>query len=293
MVDQRGRITASAEADVRRTLVRMVHRARKSGASILIAATEASRRAANGQAVPGPPGRPCRGSDSPAVARPRGRARASPVSGRACRPGATLIVIDSGGASTEATLTAGRTISSAASLPVGAALLAGDLKGDPPAPIDWALTAISNRGDAGVACRPVIPVEPSRPVGRHTACWPMAAIGRRQKLAAGVEVTLVELERTSATLLARPAARVGGETGLESGRVALLAPGVLILAAILRAYGLAEFQVLCSRRSRRDDPGGRGGPGRLVAGPDPQLDLSGASPGSPVVPFGQSLEPVP
>jgi len=61
-----------------------------------------------------------------------------------------------------------------------------------------------------------------------------------------VEVTLAQLEKTAASLLARPSARIGAESGIEPGRVALLAPGVLILAAILRHYQLAAFHVLAA-----------------------------------------------
>jgi exopolyphosphatase/pppGpp-phosphohydrolase len=57
-------------------------------------------------------------------------------------------------------------------------------------------------------------------------------------------VTLDELEEVAALLLARPARRIGAQAGIDPRRVALLAPGVLILAAILRHYGLVDFQVL-------------------------------------------------
>ena len=69
---------------------------------------------------------------------------------------------------------------------------------------------------------------------------------RRAKGRASLTVTLAQLEKTAAALLARPSARIGADTGIEPGRVALLAPGVLILAAILRHYQLAEFHVLAA-----------------------------------------------
>ena len=78
------------------------------GASILIAATEACRRAANG-----PPSWTGSASVSPAIrscsrpqpAKPRS---ALPGCGPSCRPRAISSVVDSGGASTEVTLTRGR-----------------------------------------------------------------------------------------------------------------------------------------------------------------------------------------
>jgi exopolyphosphatase/guanosine-5'-triphosphate,3'-diphosphate pyrophosphatase len=244
VVDRRGRITAAAEADVGRTLTRMVHRAHKSGATILVAATEASRRAANGQAVLA---RLASRIDVPI--RLLSPAREAELGFAGVRPGlparGDLIVIDSGGASTEATLTTGRTIASAVSLPVGAALLAGGLTGDPPAPIDWALTSVR----IGATLGGLPDGHPRRAFatgGTAHGLLAMNAIGRRQKHAMGVDVTLAELERTAAALLARPSAWIGAETGIDPGRVALLAPGVLILAAILRHYGLADFQVLAA-----------------------------------------------
>jgi exopolyphosphatase/guanosine-5'-triphosphate,3'-diphosphate pyrophosphatase len=242
VVDRRGRITATAEAGVARTLERMVRRARKSGALILISATEASRRASNGQEV---------------LARLEGRlkepihllspTREAELGFAGVRPElparGDLIVIDSGGASTEATLTRGRTIATAVSLPVGAALLAAGLKGDPPPPIDWALSAIRIGTTLG-ALPDGQPRHAFATGGTAHGLLALSSIGSRHDQGTSVYVTLAELEKISASLLARSAARIGAEAGIDPGRVALLAPGVLILAAILRHYGLAEFHVL-------------------------------------------------
>lgn len=242
VVDRRGRITATAEAAVVRTLERMVHRARKSGAQILISATEATRRASNGAEV---------------LARLEGRLkepihllspiREAELGFAGVRPElparGDLIVIDSGGASTEATLTRGRTIATAVSLPVGAALLAAGLKGDPPPPIDWALSAIRIGRTLG-SLPDGQPRHAFATGGTAHGLLALSAIGSRRDHATTVDVTLAELEKISGSLLARPAARIGAEAGIDPGRVALLAPGILILAAILHHYGLAEFHVL-------------------------------------------------
>ena len=119
VVARRGRITSSAEADVRRRLDRMVRRARKAEASVLIAATEASRQAANGQEVLAR-----LAAHAGAPIRLLSPAREAELGFAGVRPElparGELIVIDSGGASTEATLARGRTIARFASLPVGA-----------------------------------------------------------------------------------------------------------------------------------------------------------------------------
>lgn len=242
VVDLRGRITATAEADVSRTLERMVRRARKSGATILIAATEATRRAANGQAV-----LVRLGSRLSVPIRLLSPTREAVLGFTGVRPElparGDLVVIDSGGASTEATLTTGRTIAAAVSLPVGAAALAASLKGDPPAPIDWALTSIRIGATLGM-----LPTgRPRRAFatgGTAHGLLALSTFGAHHEHPARVDVSLAQLETTAASLLARPSTRIGREAGIDPGRVALLAPGVLILSAILHHYGLTEFRVV-------------------------------------------------
>ena len=242
VVNRRGRITGTAEAEVGQALERMVRRARKSGAVVLIAATEASRRAANGALVLGRLGRRVGAPIhllSPAREAQLGFAGvrpALPVRG-------DLVVIDSGGASTEATVTRGRTIAAAASLPVGAALLSAELPGDPPRPIDWALIAI--RIGASLGLLPAAPVRHAFATGGTAhGLLALSSIAARHEHEAKVEVTIEELEKIAAALLSRPAARIGADADINPRRVALLAPGVLILAAILRRYHLADFRVL-------------------------------------------------
>jgi exopolyphosphatase/guanosine-5'-triphosphate,3'-diphosphate pyrophosphatase len=242
VVDRRGRITTSAEADVRRRLDRMVRRARKAEASVLIAATAASRQAANGHEVlarlAAHVGTPIR-LLSPAREAQLGFAGVRPeLPGRG-----DLIVIDSGGASTEATLARGRTIAQSASLPVGAALLAAELKGDPPPPIEWALTSIRIGATLGA-----LPAgRPRRAIATGGTAHGLLELSRfrsRHRHGSALEVTLGELEKVAAGLLARPAARIGSDAGIDPRRVALLAPGILILSAILRHYRLSEFRVV-------------------------------------------------
>jgi Ppx/GppA phosphatase family len=57
-------------------------------------------------------------------------------------PTGSQLFIDSGGASTEVTLTDGRRAVATASLPVGAALLGAELRGDPPEALGWALAGV-------------------------------------------------------------------------------------------------------------------------------------------------------
>lgn len=242
VVGRLGRISEAAEGKLGKALDRMVRRARKSEATILIVATEASRRAANGRDVLARLGT--------RVAVPihllvETREAELGVAGvRPELPGrGDLLVIDSGGASTEVTLTRGRTIVQAVSLPVGAALLAVDLNGDPPPPIDWALAAIRIGATLG-----------SLPAGgpRHALATggtahgllAVSSIAARRQSGSQVDLTLAELEQIAGLLLARSSRRIGTAAGIEPKRVALLAPGILILGAILRHYGLTDVRVL-------------------------------------------------
>jgi exopolyphosphatase / guanosine-5'-triphosphate,3'-diphosphate pyrophosphatase len=260
VVGRRGRITETAEAEIGKALDRMVRRAGKSGASILIAATEATRRASNGQAVLTSLGArvkvPIR-LLSPTREAELGFAGVRPE----LPPEGELVVIDSGGASTEATLTRGRLILAAASLPVGAALLATALSGDPPPPIDWALAAIRIGASLGSLPRGN-PRHAFATGGTAHGLLAVGSIADRHEPASNVIVTLAELEQIAALLLARPSRRIGAEAGIDPRRVALLAPGVLILGAILRHYGLGDFHVVQAGvregmiRAAAADPGG-------------------------------------
>jgi len=154
-----------------------------------------------------------------------------------------LVVIDSGGASTEVSLTHGRRMSAAASLPVGAALLAASLPGDPPEPIDWALAAVQ----IGATLGSLPAGTPHRAFATGGTAHGLGAIGSLKASpgpAGRAVVSIAELDRIARILLSRPARRIGQEAGIDPRRVALLSPGVLILGAILRHYGLTEFNVV-------------------------------------------------
>jgi len=87
----------------------------------------------------------------------------------------TQLIVDSGGASTELTMTAGRCKIASASLPVGAALLGAALSGDPPDPLSWAMRA-----------RQVGTALAAAPVGKPVRAW---ATGGSAHNLAGLERT--------------------------------------------------------------------------------------------------------
>jgi exopolyphosphatase/guanosine-5'-triphosphate,3'-diphosphate pyrophosphatase len=150
------------------------------------------------------------------------------------------LLIDSGGASTELTLTDGRRAVASASLPVGAALLGAGLHGDPPQALSWAL--------GGVRIGSVLSLAPA---GKPARAW---ATGGSAHNLAGLErtkgrsgdrlLTMPTLSTLAAQLLAEPARKLARRSGEDPDRVAILPPGLLIVAAILSHYGLEEVTVV-------------------------------------------------
>ncbi len=242
VVARRGRITAAAEAEVARALDRMTRRARKSGATVLIAATEATRRAANGQEV-----LDRISSRIKVPIRLLSPIREAELGFAGVRPDlptrGDLVVIDSGGASTEVSLTRGRKLLDASSLPVGAAKLAGGLVGDPPQPIDWAMAAV----EIGATLGSLPTGLPHHAYATGGTAHGLLAVGTLEAshLPSGrTTIGILELDRIARMLLSRPARRIGSAARIDPRRVALLAPGVLILGAILRHYRLTEIVVV-------------------------------------------------
>jgi exopolyphosphatase / guanosine-5'-triphosphate,3'-diphosphate pyrophosphatase len=242
VVGRTGRITTPAEKSVGQALERMVRRATKSGATILISATEASRRATNGQDVLD---RLSARLKTPIrLLTPEREAELGFAGVRADLPTrGELVVVDSGGASTEVTLTRGRQFQRATSLPVGAARLATQLVGDPPDPIDWALVAVSIG-----ATLPSLPAgKPRHAYATGGTAHGLLAVGTlavSHSAADRATISLAELDRIAGLLLDRPSRRIGAAAQVDPRRVALLAPGILIIGAILRHYGLSELTVV-------------------------------------------------
>lgn len=222
------------------TVDRFVTVARRADARLVVAATEAAREASNGATVlarlekaAGTPPRIISGAREAALGFLAVRA-VLPRSG-------THLLVDSGGASTETSLVVGHRLTASASLPVGAALLAASVPGDPPRPLPWALAAIHIAGVLG-----------SAPVGRPTRLFATGGTahnlagldGDRKGHPLPVTLSIDELDRLTARLLRSPAAKIARSSGEDPRRVALLAPGALILGAIAQHYGLESITVV-------------------------------------------------
>jgi exopolyphosphatase / guanosine-5'-triphosphate,3'-diphosphate pyrophosphatase len=236
-VERHGRIRAKRVQQLKKVLRHQIKIARKAGAQeVLIAATRALRAAKNGPAVvkvlERALGVPVR------VLSERAEARlaflgAAPDLDKA----AAQVLIDSGGASTEVTLTTGRRRRAAASLPVGASLLCAHLKRDPPGPLEWAQLSLQ-LADA----LKMLPAAP-RPVRAVAVGGTAHRIEELHGAGRGAPVALPDLERIARRLLRHPARHVARAAGIEKKKIILLAAGTLIVHAILSHYGLDLVEV--------------------------------------------------
>ena len=213
--------------------------AHRQHAPLVIGATEALRRAGDGplviqrlEARIGQPVRVLTGMREAALGLAGVRGRLDPAGSQ--------LVIDSGGASTELTLTEGRRRVASASLPVGAALLGAALRGDPPEALSWALGAVQVGRALGLA-----------PEGRPARAWAtggsahnLAGLERTRGREGPQRLTTAELGNLAADLLARSARRIARRSGEDPARVRILPPGLLIIAAVLAHYELEEVTVV-------------------------------------------------
>ncbi len=233
-VATRGRFGRAAIASLEGAVRRFVAVAHQLNARLIVAATEASREATNGPAVmarleqlTGTPARILSGTREAQLGFLATRS-ALPTSG-------IHLLVDSGGASTEVSIAAGRHLIGAASLPIGAALLAASVPGDPPRPLPWALAAIRIAGVLGAAPAG----RPNRLFATGGTAHNLAGLERNRKgHPASVSLSIDELDNMTARLLRSSAAKIARASGEDPRRVALLAPGALILAAIAQHYGL-------------------------------------------------------
>lgn len=236
-VEEHGRIREKKLRKVKKALRRQLRVARKHGAKVvLIAATEAIRQAKNGAAaverLEAALGVPIRIVPGRTEARLAFLGSSPALDGRAPQ-----LLIDSGGGSTEVTLTRGRQQRANASMAVGASALCARLKNDPPGPLEWAQLTLL----LAAALRPLPTApRPERAVAVGGAAHIIEELNGADR---GVPVTLSDLERIARRLLRHPSRRIATLTGIPRKKIILLAAGALILHAVLSHYGLVEMQI--------------------------------------------------
>jgi exopolyphosphatase/guanosine-5'-triphosphate,3'-diphosphate pyrophosphatase len=234
-----GRIGERATADLQKALVRFVSIGRKRASCVVIGATEALRRAENG----------------PEIVEQLGKAVGQPVrilsgareadldfTGIVHRLDAagTQLIVDSGGASTELTMTDGRRKISSASLPVGAALLGAKLRGDPPEALSWALRA----RQVGAALTAAPAGKPVRAWATGGSAHNLAGLERTRGKSGTQRLTMQAMSKLASQLLAEPSRKLAKRSGEDPRRVAILAPGLLIIASVLEHYDLPSVTVV-------------------------------------------------
>jgi exopolyphosphatase/guanosine-5'-triphosphate,3'-diphosphate pyrophosphatase len=234
-----GAVGKRAATQLEAILVRYLKVGRRGSDRVVIGATEALRRATDGPALVarlsgelGEPVRVLSGAKEAALG----------LAGVVHRldPAGTQLLIDSGGASTEVTITDGRRAVAAASLPVGAALLGAELRGDPPAALGWALAGV--RIGAALSLAPA--GKPSRAWATGGSAHNLGGLERTKGRSGDQCLAMAELSALAARLLANPARKLARRSGEDPARVAILPPGLLIIAAILAHYGLDELTVV-------------------------------------------------
>jgi len=243
-VERHGRIRDKTRSALREVLHGQLKAAKKAGArTVLIAATKALREASNGRQTAAELSRV---AGVPVhVLSPRAEARLTLLGSETdLDPTAHQVLIDSGGASTEVTLTAGRRPVAGASIPLGASLLCAKLKGDPPGPLEWAGLAL-DLGDALKA----LPSAP-RPVSALAVGGTAHRIEELHGEGCGAAIGLPDLEAVARRLLRHTARHIARATGIEKKKITLVAAGALILHSILGHYELDRVHV--GHRGLRD-----------------------------------------
>jgi exopolyphosphatase/guanosine-5'-triphosphate,3'-diphosphate pyrophosphatase len=155
-------------------------------------------------------------------------------------PTGSQLLIDSGGASTELTLTDGHRAVASGSLPVGAALLGAGLHGDPPQALSWALGGVA----IGSALSLAPAGKPSRAWATGGSAHNLAGLERTKGRSGDRLLTMAKLSTLATQILAEPARKLARSSGEDPDRVKILPPGLLIVAAILAHYGLDEVTVV-------------------------------------------------
>ncbi len=238
-VARTGRIGTRAARDIEGLLRDYVAVGRKRADRLVVGATEALRRATDGpelvDALATRIGLPVRVLSGEREA----ELGFAGVANRLADEGSQL-VIDSGGASTEVTLCEGRARVGSASLPVGAALLGASLTGDPPEALAWAL--LGTRIGEGLLNAPT--GTPARAIATGGSAHNLAGLERTAGRSGAQELTLVELGQLAAELLSKPVVKLARRSGEDPRRVALLPPGLLIVAAVLAHYRLDRVTVV-------------------------------------------------
>ena len=137
-------------------------------------------------------------------------------------------------------MTGGRRKVASASLPVGAALLGATLRRNPPDALSWALRARQVGADLTAA-----------PAGDPVRAWAtggsahnLAGLERTRGKSGAQRLGMQALSKLATQLLAVPSRKLAKRSGEDPRRVAILPPGLLIIASVLEHYELTSVTVV-------------------------------------------------
>lgn len=234
-----GQVGKRSATRLEASLLRCLDFGRRKSDRVVIGATEALRRATDGPALVE---RLSREAGEPVRVLSGAREAALGLAGVIHRldPTGSQLLIDSGGASTELTLTDGHRAVASASLPVGAALLGAEVRGDPPEALSWAMAGA--RIGSALSLAPA--GNPARAWATGGSAHNLAGLERIKGCAGDQRLTMAELSGLAARLLADPARKLARRSGEDLARVEVLPPGLLIIAAILVHYGLKDLTLV-------------------------------------------------
>lgn len=295
-----GRIGERATADLQKTLLRFVSIGRRRSCRIVIGATEALRRAEDGPEIVE---RLTKAVGEPVRVLSGTREAALDFAGILHRldPTGIQLIVDSGGASTELTITDGRKLVASASLPVGAALLGATLRGDPPEALSWALRS----GQIGAALAGAPAGKPIRAWATGGSAHNLAGLERTKGKTGAQRLTMPGLGKLATQLLEVPSRKLAKRSGEDPGRVAILPPGLLIIAAVMEHYGLDAITVVPEGVREgmiiavstlgddwwRDQPDRAGAPAGRSARRSTRAQATGVAGRRPGAPAGRSARP--
>ena len=235
----KGRIGERATRVLEDAVVRFVSTGHRRASHVVIGATEALRRAQDGPDVVTRISKAC---GEPVRVLSGTREAELDLAGVSHRldPTGVQLIVDSGGASTELTLTEGRHKIAAASLPIGAAALGASLRCDPPDPLSWALCG----REIGAALVGAPAGKPVRVWATGGSAHNLAGLERTRGKSGPQRLTMSMLSELAKQLLSTPSQKLAKRNGEDPARVAILPPGLLIVAAVLDHYGVDALTVV-------------------------------------------------
>ncbi len=147
------------------------------------------------------------------------------------------------GHATQLVIASDAAVSDTRLLPFGPASIAVALP-DPPTPLEWALEAMRLGESLAEAGKGFAAGSPARIFVVGEGAEALGAFDAVRGDKAPVNLSLADLDRMSDEVVRASSRKIARRTGEDPRRIALLAPGALILAALLTRYGLSRCTLL-------------------------------------------------